>query len=537
MQRKYHQVALGKRGMVASAHPLASLAGLDALREGGNAMDACVTMAAVTSVVMPDMCGLGGDVFAIYWDARTRRAHALNASGIAPRGATLEFFLQRGYRKMPLDGMLSVAVPGAVAAFERALREFGTFSLGRAFRPAIELARDGFPVTPRLHRRIGEYQNKLAKFPATARIFLPGGRPPAIGELLVQKDLAQTMEMIVEGGSEAFYRGPFAQAFYRCSRESGGLFQGDELEEEVVEVYEPWSTTYRGYEVLQTGPVSQGLIMLEELNLLEGFDLAGYDPLHPLVVHLMVEAKKVAFGDRLARAGDPRFIKTDLRELISKEYAAKRQQIIDPQRAMDCQPGPETLGDTTYFCAVDGQGNACSFIHSISMAFGSGVVVPGTGVLLNNRAGRGFVLDAEHPNCIAPGKRTMHTLNCYMVLREGVPYLVGGTPGGDGQPQWNLQVLVSLLDFGLSVQEAVDLPRWLSFPGTDPAHIDNPLELRMEERFPPETLRVLTAKGHRVRKVAPWGCGGAAQLIMIDPDSGLLLGGSDRRAEGNALGY
>lgn len=561
-----HHAAVGKHGMVAAAHPLAVLAGIDALRRGGNAMDACIVMAGVTSVVLPHMCGLGGDAFFVYYDASSGKVWALNGSGAPGDLSTPEYFIQKDseMRKnrrdgilqerhmpgrdapvfiLPQDGILSVAVPGAPLVYERALKRFGTFTLKEAFEPAAELAEKGFPVTRSFSRAISAEREKLEKYPPTREIFLPGGKTPVPGEMFVQSDLARTLREFSQGGAEYFYKGPFADRFYALNRELDGTFTGGEFArylDEPEPFYTPISTTYRGYTIYETRPVSQGFIVLEELNILEEFDLPSQDPESSEVIHIMVEAKERAFRDRNLYAGDPAFSGFDVRFFISKERSRQLADTIKSQGA--CRDsghpvGGYSEGDTTSFVAVDRYGNACSFIHSNAFSFGSGLVVPGTGVILNNRAGRSFVLEKGHPNCVAPGKRPMHTLNCYMVFKGENLFVAGGTPGGDGQPQWNMQMLSLMLDFGAGPQDACDFPRWLSFPGTDVINIDRPPELRMESRFGQDTIDGLRKRGHTVKTVGPWAGGGGAQIIMVDPDSGLLLGGSDRRVEGLALGF
>jgi gamma-glutamyltranspeptidase/glutathione hydrolase len=352
--------------------------------------------------------------------------------------------------------------------------------------------------------------------------------------------MAESMRQVMEGGPDVFYRGELGRRIVNFIREEGGILGEREFAEHESTVYEPIGVNYRGYDVYETTPPSQGLIVLEEMNLIEGFDLAGMAFQSAEAIHLMTEAKKLAFGDRLGHARDPRFGKTPLKGLLAKEYAAKLRRQIDPERAMDVQPAGnpwEFEGDTTYFAVVDAEGNCVSFIQSLSALFGSQVVAGDTGLLLNNRAGRGFTLEAGHPNVIEPGKKTMHTLNAYLVCRDGKPWLVGGTPGGDQQPQWNMQVISALIDHGLNVQQAAEMPRWHSFPGTDPENLGSALELRMEERIPAEVRAALEAKGHRVKAIGPWAAGSGVQLIAIDPETGARLGGSDPRLDGMALGY
>ncbi len=526
-----------KNGMVASAHPLASAVGIKVLQDGGNAVDAAIAMAGVTGVVLPAMSGLGGDAFMIIYEAKTGKYTAINGAGINAKAATHEFFQERGLTKMPLDGMLSVAVPGAVAAYESALQMFGSRPWSELWEPAIGLAEHGHPVSAETASHIKGAREKIAKYPSSAAIYLkPNGEPYRAGEMMVQKDLAKSLRMVAEGGAEVFYRGPIADAFAKMSAQNGGLLTKDELAGHQTEVYEPIAIDYRGYTVYQTAPMSQGLIMLEGLNILSGFDLSGFEATDPTAIHLMIEAKKLAYEDRLRYAGDPKFVDLPLDMLLSKEHAEERRQLIDKTKARDSYLD-NSEGDTTSFVVVDKEGNAVSFIHSLSLAFGSGVVIDGTGILLNNRAGRGFTLEKGHPNCIAGGKRTMHTLNTYMVAKDGKPYLVGNTPGGDGQPQWNMQVLVNLLDFKLSLADAVCFPRWTSLPGTDPASIEQPVEVRMENRLPAEIQSALEKLGHRLKVVGPWQGGGQVQIIKIDPKTGVLEGFTDPRGEGIAIGH
>lgn len=545
---RYYQSSLGKSGMVASAHPLASLAGIDILRKGGNAMDACIAMAGVTAVVLPQMCGLGGDAFLVYYDAKRKTAIALNGSGVAGDAATPEHIRKmhtdEGFptpRILPQDGILSVAVPGAPSVYEKALRFLGTLSMKEALEPAIEIAERGFPVTPVLAAAIRNSRQKLEKHRTAADMFFPGGRTLSPGEMLVTPDLAKTLRAFSEGGAEYFYLGPFADEFNKLSDELHGAFSGREMARHLdllEDFYAPLTTDYRGYTICQTRPVSQGFLLLEEMNLLERFDIPSMDPLGPERVHIMVEAKKIAFDDRNNHAGDPKVTGFDVSSFISKEYADRACQSINLKAVCNTALRyPEPDGDTTSFVAVDEQGNACSFIHSVAFSFGSGLVVPGTGVILNNRAGRSFALGEDHPNCLAPCKRPMHTLNSYLVLAGDELLVAGGTPGGDGQPQWNMQILSAIIDHNASPQEACDFPRWLSFPGTDVINAGQPPEIQIESRYPEKTLDALRSMGHRLRVLGPWEGGGGAQLIMRDLEHGLLVGGSDRRVEGLALGF
>lgn len=537
---RFARSRLARSAMVAAADPLAAFHGLEALREGGNAVDACLVMAGVTAVTLPHMCGLGGDAFFIYYDASAGDAVAINGSG-APGDSSDPDVFRRAGTMMPQDGIFSVAVPGAPLVYDTAARELGTLGLKRCFAPGAEIASDGFPVTPKLFAAIAAEKEKIAKFEETSRIFLPGGVPPRPGGLLRMPEMAETIRRFAQDGAAHIYKGDFAERFYRLNRGMGGTFTGKELARHMDQpetFYRPIRTSYRRCTVLETAPVSQGFIVLEELNILEGFDMAALDPLGPERVHLMAEAKKIAFADRNSRAGDPRVTGFDVEDLVSEAHADRARARLDPSRASHTSSGAWSgEGDTTSFVAWDGFGNACSFIHSNAFSFGSGLVVPGTGVLLNNRAGRSFSLERGHPNRLAPGKRPMHTLNCYMVLKDGMPFIVGGTPGGDGQPQWNMQILSLTLDSGMGPQEAADFPRWTSTPGTDVAGLGRSPQLVLESRFPALTAKRLAGMGHATKVVGDWAGGGGAQVIMRDPDTGVLLGGSDRRAGGLALGY
>jgi len=529
-----------RRGIIATGHPLASAAGLHVLMRGGNAVDAALAAFGVLGIVQPMMSGLGGDTFIVLWRAADRKVVALSGSGVAPYAATAQWFRSRGYAKMPLRGMLAVSVPGAVDAMAVALARWGSgrFTLAHLLEPAIAYAAEGFPVAERVAQWIRQSEDILARYPSSARIYLPAGRAPRAGEVLTNPDLARSLRLVAEGGAEVFYRGELASRLVRYCQEHGGLLSEREFAEHTSEVHEPIRTTYRGITVCTTAPPSQGVILLEMLNILEEFPPEDLRWGTARAVHLMVEAKKLAVADRLAYLGDPRQVRNPLEVLLSKEFASRRRRVIDPRRAQAAASAggfPETVGDTTYLCAVDVEGNIVSFITSLSAIFGCGEVVDGTGILLNNRAGRGFTLEEGHPNCIAPGRRTMHTLMPFLALRGGTPWLAWGTPGGDGQPQWNLQAFSALVDSGIPLQAAVELPRWTSFPATDPANLPAPFELRAETGFPEDTLRELEAMGHVVRRLEPVDQPGGMQAIMLA--DGVYTGASDPRVDGCAVGF
>ena len=529
--------SLGLYGMVASAHPVAAAIGTSVLQNGGNAIDAAIAVAAAEGVVLPAACGLGGDAFVLVWDPKSGKATGFNGSGVAGTNANRERYADAGLSKMPFNGVHSISVPGAVAVYETLWKTYGTKPWAELWQPAIRLAGEGVVIRSRASKQIAGRADVLGSFEWSAAQYLPGGQPPKPGTRWAAPNLANSLRAVAEGGAETFYRGALAERIVDFLTKEGGPFVLDDFARQECEVYEPLSTTYRDVTVLQTAPVSQGFLMLEQLNILEGLGLEDLGLLSPDRLHSMVEAKKLAFEDRNLVAGDPKFVNWDLHRLISKEHAAGRRAHIDRSRAYDPSRPlvAEHSGDTSYFCVVDGDGMAVSFIHSLSAGFGSGVVAGDTGITLNNRAGRGFSLEAGHPNVVEPGKRTMHTLNAYLCLRDGTAWLVGGTPGGDQQTQMNAQIVTSIVDQGLSVSEAVEAPRWFSFPGTDPATIEQPLVIRAESRIPSETFRELESRGHVIEVQGPWG-GGAVQLIELDRENGVLRGASDPRAGGVALG-
>ena len=535
---KQRPEAFGTRGMVASAHPAAAIIGIGVMQRGGNAFDAAIAVAAAEGVLLPMKCGLGGDAFVLAHDARKRETMAFNGSGVAGAGATQDYYASRGFKMMPLEGLHSVSVPGAVSVYEAIWRRYCTRPWAELWAPAISLARDGLAITDYISNRISDRADALGRYRYSAAQFLPNGRVPAPGERWSSPSLARSLELVARGGAETFYRGELARQMLEFLAAEGAPFTADDFARQQAVTYAPIATDYRGYTVYETAPPSQGFLLLEQLNIIEGFDLAKLAPFSAERIHLLLEAKKLAFADRNRYAGDPAFVEWPLERLISKAHAEKRRAEIDPHRVRPLEGvvAEEHSGDTSYFAVADGDGNALSFIHSLSNSFGSAVVAGETGITLNNRAGRGFSLDPNHPNVIAPGKRTMHTLNAYQVFREGEPWLVGGTPGGDQQTQWNTQVISNLIDHGMALQDIVDAPRWYGFPGTDPATLDRAPVVKIDQRISEATRAALAQMGHTVEGTAPWSGGGAVQLIQFDRSRGVLRGASDSRPGGLALG-
>lgn len=537
----FRPTALGTRGMVCSSHYLASQAGIRTLQAGGNAVDAAIATAAVLGLVEPHMSGPGGDGYLMVHWAADQRIRCLNGTGPAPSRATRALFEEAG---IPSKGIRSVSVPGIVGAWIEAHREYGVLPLDTVFAPACEIAEEGFPLSPKVAASLAAEiagGSPLGTHPASAAVYAPEGRALRSGEVCRNPDYAGTLRLVAREGDDAFYRGPLGAAILALSREHDGLFDPQDLERQRAFWQEPISTHYRGYEVLEYPPGSSGHVLLQELNLVEHFPIREMGLLTPESIHVMVEAKKLAFADREQYLGDPDHVQVPLRGLISKEYAARRVHLIDPKRAaQDVLAGrPETEEDTTCFCVADRWGNAVCQLQSIQAGWGSGLIVPGTGILLNNRMTY-WHLDRGHPDELMPGKRVRHTMNPYMLRNTaGKLVLVGGTPGADTQVQTNLQVISHVVDFGLTTQEAIEAPRW--------RHTQNGMEsdyphtcadeLLLEGRFPNATRDALAARGHALRIIGDWEAAGSEQMIALTPESGVLSGGSDPRRDGYALSW
>ena len=510
-------------GLVASGHHLATAAGLAALRDGGSAADAAVTAAAVCAVVLPQRTSIGGDLFALVYDARAREVSAYNASGAAPRSLALDRFVA-GY---PEQGAIVATVPGVIGGWAELLADHGRLGLERALAPAIAYAEDGFPVSDRLAESIADDSERLGRDDEAARIFGPRGRWPRVGELFQQPDLAASLQAIASEGADAFYRGDLAERFVRGVATAGGAIAREDLAAFRVDRPDPLSVEYRGLRVFGQPPVSQGHILLEELAIAEGLGLGGYEWGGADLVHLMVETKKAAFADRDAHAGDPALTGFDAARLLDPEYIAARRRAVTAKAADRVEAGAFAAADTTYLAVVDRDGNAVSLIESVFSAFGSACVVPGTGILLNNRLS-GFSLDPRSPNALAPGKRPVHTLNTVLALDGSTPRYLFGTPGRHAQVQTNFQLAVALIDHGMDVQRAIEEPRWYHESGR---------VLQMERRFPEAVRKALAGKGHEVAVVDDWAeVTGGAQAIAIE-QNGVFSGGADPRREGYAAGY
>ena len=507
-------------GLVATDHHLATAAGLAVLQDGGTAADASVAAAAVCAVTQPHRTSIGGDLFALVYDASSREVTAYNGSGAAPRALSRDSF-SAGF---PSEGALLATVPGVVAAWGDLLRDHGRLGIDRVLASAIKYAEDGFPVSDGLAEAFVDSGARLDA--EAARVFGPRGRFPRAGEILQQPDLANTLRQIASGGPEVFYTGAVADLLFEGVSRVGGALAAEDLAQHATDRPAAACVRYRDLSVYGQPPVSQGHILLEELAIAEGLDMAALPRGSAELVHQMVEIKKMAFADRDAYSGDPRAVPFDVRRLLEDGFTTQRRQAI-PGRASDRTDPGVMAADTTYLAVVDRDGNAVSLIESVFSAFGSASVVPGTGVLLNNRL-IGFSLDPASPNLLAPGKRPIHTLNTVIALGGTTLRFVFGTPGRHAQVQTNFQLAVGLIDQGLDVQRAIEEPRWYHESGR---------ALKIETRFTEATRRALAAKGHEITLLGDWAeVTGGAQAIAVDAN-GVFSGGADPRREGHAAGY
>ncbi|MHB0859211.1 MAG: gamma-glutamyltransferase [Anaerolineae bacterium] len=519
---------LAQRGMVAASQPLAAMAGLQTLIRGGNAIDAAVATAATLGVVEPGKTGIGGDAFALIYLAKERRVRALNASGAAPLAARIEDYVAQGLREVPPRSPLAWIVPGCVDGWDQMIRAHGRLSLAEALAPAIHYAEEGYPVSPVDAAAWATNEEALRRNSATAHALLIDGHAPLAGQVMVQKDLARALRLIAEGGRDAFYEGEIAERIVACSQQHGSLFSLEDLRRHRSTWEEPISIDYHGYRVLECPPNGQGLAALLALRLVENVDWAALPRESADCWHLLIEAIKLGLTDAQAYVADPRFARVPVTELLSDAYAATRRRLLQPQRAAAEVPAGVLPGhsNTVYLSVVDGEGNAVSFINSVYMEFGTGYLVEPLGFVLQNR-GACFSLDPAHPNCLAPGKRPYHTIIPGMLLRGNELYASFGVMGGFMQPQGHLQVLVNHLDYGMDPQTALDTPRFRWAQGR---------QTHVEDGLPTETHSQLEAWGHALVPSGHGGFGGGQMIVRL-ADSGVLVGGSDARQDGCAVGY
>ncbi len=545
---KKRGVETGKHGMVASSQPLASQIGLEILKQGGTAVDAAIAVNAALGLMEPHMCGIGGDLFAIVWDAHSEQLTGLNAGGRSPQGLSYAALLKRlqddGRQKIPMEGVLPVSVPGAVAGWYDLHQRFGSMPVASLLQPAIDHAEKGFPLTPIIAEQWHRYAGRLSSsLPGDfRRVYLPDGRAPAAGETFCNPQLAESYRLIAKEGSRGFYQGEMAARIDAFMSGQGAYLSRRDLAAHESTWVTPLSVKYRDYDIYELPPNGQGLATLQMLTLLQRFDLASLGALNPESIHLMVEAKKLVFEDRARFYCDPDFGPTPVAALLSDVYRDERAALISEHAARQVCAGDPLLqqSDTVYLTTADRAGNMVSLIQSIFHPFGSGVVVPGTGFALQNR-GMSFSPDPAHPNVYAAAKRPFHTIIPAFVMREGKPFMSFGVMGGDMQPQGQVQVISNILDFNMDIQAAGDAPRWRHEGSTQPTDnaggsLADGGELMLEQGFPESLIQDLSQRGHRVTVDKDGQSFGGYQAIMCDGRGG-YLGASDRRKDGCAAAY
>ncbi len=555
---------MGRRGAVATSHPLAAQVGLRMLLEGGNAVDAAIATAAALTVLEPTSNGIGGDAFAIVWDGR--RLHGLNASGCCPRALDIRVFECLALDRVPATGWLPVTTPGAVSAWAELARRFGTMPLSRLLAPAAQYAEEGHPVPPVIAGYWKAAKRRLGEFEEFRRAFLPAGRAPLPGEVFRLPEQARTLRLIGDSNGEAFYRGEIAEQIARYAEATGGYLSYDDLASHQPRWVDPICVTYRGYDIWEIPPNGQGIVALLALGILEGFDMPSFSRASAEELHLVIEGLKLAFADAYSFVADPASMQVAPEALLDPSYLASRRELIQMGKAVpEATPGcpnesmsldgsvssdaassttvpgqrPRGLrgrkhrgcrpfdGDTVYLCTADASGMMVSYIQSNYMGFGSGIVIPGTGISMQNR-GCGFTLEEGHPNRLAPGKRPYHTIIPAFITRDGVPLAAFGVMGGDMQPQGHVQVVLGLIDHALNPQAAIDAPRVRVLTGR---------EVAVEPAIGREVVEELARWGHQIRvDEEPAGFGGG-QLIWRDPDTGVFICGSEPRKDGSAVAW
>ncbi|ANS74372.1 gamma-glutamyltransferase [Paenibacillus yonginensis] len=523
----YRRPLFARNGMVAASQPLAAQAGLEILRSGGNAIDAAIATAAALTVVEPNANGIGSDAFALVWTQG--KLHGLNASGPAPMSITREAVKAAGHTKMPTFGALPVTVPGTPGGWAELSRRFGRLPLSEVLQPAIDYAENGFPVSPTVayfwEKAYARFRDIFTDkcFEPWFATFAPAGRAPRPGEMWRSPDHGSTLRLIGETGAEAFYRGELAERIAGFVRQAGGYLQANDLAAYQPEWVQPISTAYRGYDVWEIPPNGQGLVALMALNIAKGFEF-GADEVQNF--HRQIEAMKLAFADGQKYITDSRHMKADITRLLSEEYGARRRELIGAS-ALQPEAGDPHASGTVYLAAADGEGNMISFIQSNYMGFGSGLVVPGTGIALQNR-GSDFSLEDGHDNRLEPGKRTYHTIIPGFLTRNGQAIGPFGVMGGYMQPQGHMQVVMNTIDYGLHPQAALDAPRWQWTGGKT---------VLVEPTFPNATAQALARLGHDIRITLDSGSFGRGQIIWRDPDTGVFCGGTDSRTDGTVAAW
>ena len=528
---------IAQHGMACTSQPLATQAALDILKAGGNAIDAAIAANAVLGLVEPTGNGIGGDLFAIVWDAKTQKLYGLNASGRSPYDLNLQYFIDKGIKKVPSHGPLSVSVPGCVDGWFELNKKFGKLPMSEILKPAINYAQEGFPLTEVIAYYWKSNSKLLENYTGFKEIYMPGGKAPAKGEIFKNPFLAATLQKIADGGRDAFYKGEIAQKIVDYVRNEGGFFSMRDFADHHSDWVEPVSTNYRGYDVWELPPNGQGIAVLQILNVLEKYDIKSMGFGSAEYVHTFVEAKKLAFEDRAKFYADPDFNKLPIKGLISKEYAEERNKLINPDRAAKIIPaGNPEHGNTIYLTTADKDGNMVSLIQSNYRGMGSGMTPGKLGFVLQDR-GEMFSLDPNHLNKFEPHKRPFQTIIPAFITKDGKPYISFGLMGGSMQPQGHVQMVVNIIDFGMNLQEAGDAPRICHEGSSEPTDekMTNGGIVYLESGFPYETVRNLLGKGHQIQYTN--GIYGGYQAIKWDDQNKVYLGASESRKDGQAAGY
>nr|WP_298998822.1 gamma-glutamyltransferase [uncultured Allomuricauda sp.] len=531
---------LAQNGMAATSQPLATQVALDILKKGGSAIDAAIAANAVLGLVEPASCGIGGDVFAIVWSAEDEKLYGLNGSGRAPKSLSIDYFMDKEMKYLPFYGPLPVSVPGCVDGWFMLHEKFGRLSMKDILQPAIDYGKNGFPVSEVIAYEMASNYEGLKDQPGFAETYMPSGKPPIKGEVFKNPDLANTYELISKNGRDAFYKGTIAKTIDRYMKKHGGFLSYEDLAAHTSDWVEPLSVNYRGYDVWELPPNGQGTAALQMLNILEGYDIANMGFGSAEYLHVLTEAKKLAYEDRAKFYADPEFNKIPVEALLSDDYTSERRNLINPNKAADTYPAGDMeieTGNTTYLTVADKEGNMVSFIQSIYSEFASGMVPDGLGFVLQNRGQMFNVQDRSHANALEPGKRPFHTIIPAFITKDGKPWVSFGLMGGAVQPQGHAQIVVNVIDFGMNLQEAGDAPRMRHRGSSQPtgSKMTNGGTLFLESGFETETLRELRKKGHRIG----FGVGmfGGYQAIGVDLENKVYSGASESRKDGQAAGY
>ncbi len=529
---------LAQNGMAATSQPLATQAALDILKKGGSAMDAAIAANAVLGLVEPASCGIGGDIFAIVWDAKEEKLYGFNGSGRSPKALDRNYFVERKMDYVPFIGPLPVSVPGCVDGWFEMHKKYGKLDMQQILQPAIQYARNGFPVSEVIAYEMSTSADRRKDLPGFKETYMPGGSPPKKGDVFKNPDLGNTYEKIAKGGRDAFYKGDIARTIDTYMKAHGGLLSYDDLASHTSNWIEPVSTNYRGYDVWELPPNGQGTAALQMLNIMEAYDIKSMGFGSAEYLHVLTEAKKLAYEDRAKFYADPEFNTIPIEQLLSKDYAAQRRALIDPDLAADEYPAGEIeSGNTTYLTVADKDGNMVSLIQSIYAVFASGMVPDGLGFVLQNRGQMFNVKDADHFNVLEPGKRPFHTIIPAFITKDGKPWVSFGLMGGAVQPQGHAQIVANLVDFGMGLQEAGDAPRMRHAGSSQPtgSKMTNGGVLNLESGFDYKAIRELRKKGHTISFAV--GIYGGYQAIMLDWANKVYYGASESRKDGQAAGY